>query len=79
MPGVKSILIKNDEGAVVGQRFEASEGFKRSLFGSDNKPGNYVAMKRPSDGVVINANRKLAAEGYYADKGFEPVKAKEVK
>jgi hypothetical protein len=74
MPAVKSVPIKDlDTGTVVGQRFEASTSFLASLHGSGDRPGNYVPMKRP-DGKTVNVNRKLAAGGYYDDKGYEPVK-----
>jgi hypothetical protein len=78
MPAVKSVQIKDSEDKVVGQYFEASNSFKASLNGDGSRPGNYVPFKRP-DGQVVNANRKLAAHGYYDDKGFEPVKVKEAK
>lgn len=78
MAAVKSVPIKDSEGATVGQYFEASNSFLSSLKGTGDRPGNYVPMRR-GDGVVINANRKLAARGYYDDKGFETPKAKEAK
>jgi hypothetical protein len=77
MPAVKSVPIKDpDSGAILGQRFEASNTFLASLHGSGDRRGNYVPMKRP-DGKVVNVNRKLAAGGYYDDKGYEPAKPKE--
>jgi hypothetical protein len=73
MPAVKSVPIHDSEGKVVGQYFEASNSFLNSLRGTNDRPGNYVPMKR-QDGQTINANRKLAARGYYDDKGFEAPK-----
>lgn len=76
MPALKSVPIKNEEGVTLGQRFEASASFLASLHGAGDRPGNYSPMKRP-DGKVVSVNRKLAGGGYYDDKGYEPVKAKE--
>jgi hypothetical protein len=69
MPSVKSIPIKNPDGQVIGQRFEASEQFKR------HTAERMVPMAR-GDGRVVRVNRKLAANGHYADRGFTESKGK---
>jgi hypothetical protein len=69
MPSVKSIPIRNPDGQVIGQRFEASEEFKR------HAAERMVPMVR-SDGRTVRVNRKLASNGHYADRGFTEPKSK---
>jgi hypothetical protein len=69
MASVKSIPIKNADGQVVSQRFEASESFKNSIKRTS------VPMVRP-DGKTVNVNRKLAHRGNYTDKGYTEKRSK---
>lgn len=63
MPAVKSIPIRNMDGQVVGQRFEASEEVKRNV-------GRTRTEMIRSDGRTVRLNSKLVSKGHYADRGF---------
>jgi len=69
MPAVKSIPIRNADGQVVGQRFEASEEVKRHVARTT------MPMVR-SDGRTVRINRKLAAKDHYIDRGYSEPKGK---
>ncbi len=72
-PALKMVPIKDESGNVVANRFEPSNTFLADL------GNNYVEM-RDEKGRVVRANRKLARNGHYSDKGFvateEPKRAR---
>jgi hypothetical protein len=70
MAGVKMVPIRDGDGNVVAHRFEPSKEFTDSL------ARNYVELKDES-GRSIRANKKLAANGHYGNKGFESVPVKQ--